>query len=208
MPAIKKISKNDIIKTSIAIIRKEGLTGLNARKLAKELGCSTQPIFYVYSSMDEIKVDIMREISLIFDNAMLESNYNKPVYKDIGKNYIKFAKNEPMLFKILFNSNTNEQVQCFIDLTRSSKQIYETICNQTGLSGDDAKKFHLKMWLYVNGIANLVANNTCRFSDEEIDDLLGQQYISMLLFEIKKGTIKEDVLNNTMRYILKRKEDL
>lgn len=42
------------------------------------------------------------------------------------------------------------------------------------------------MWLYVNGIANLVANNTCNFTKEEIEKLLEEQYISMLLFEIQK----------------------
>ena len=44
MPAIKKINKEDIINASVEIVRKEGITGLNARKIAKNLGCSTQPL--------------------------------------------------------------------------------------------------------------------------------------------------------------------
>lgn len=206
MPALRKINKEDIVNASVEIIRKEGLKNLNARKVAKQLGCSTQPIFYIYSNMDEMKNDALIEISKIFDTAMLKSNYDKPAYKDIGKNYIKFAKDEPILFKLLFNSEINEEALCFIDLSGSSERIHETISNQTGLSREEAQKFHLKMWLYVNGIANLVANNTCNFTDDEIDSLLGEQYISMLLFEIQKGNIKKEILDNVLKNKLKRKE--
>lgn len=206
MPAIRKISKEDIVNASVEIIRKEGLQNLNARRVAKQLGCSTQPIFYIYSNMDEMKNDALIEISKIFDTAMLKSNYDKPAYKDIGRNYIKFAKDEPILFKLLFNSEINEEALCFIDLTGSSERIHETISNQTGLSKEEAKRFYLKMWLYVNGIANLVANNTCNFTDDEIDSLLGEQYISMLLFEIQKGNIKKEILDNVLKNKLKRKE--
>ena len=158
--------------------------------------------------MDEIKEDALKKISEMFDEAMLKNNYDKPAYKDIGKNYIKFAKEEPILFKLLFNSEINEKALCFIDLTGSSEKIHEVISRQTGLTKEQAKNFHLKMWLYVNGIANLVANNTCEFSEEEIEKLLTEQYIAMLLFEIDKGTIKKEVLDKVLNNKLKRREDV
>ena len=61
------------------------------------------------------------------------------------------------------------------------------------------------MWLYVNGIANLVLNNTCNFTDDEIDELLREQYISMVLLEIDRGNIKKEVLENVKNKKLKRK---
>ena len=73
------------------------------------------------------------------------------------------------------------------------------------LSKKEAEKFHLKMWLYVNGIANLVLNNTCNFTDDEIDELLREQYISMVLLEIDRGNIKKEVLENVKNKKLKRK---
>ena len=115
-------------------------------------------------------------------------------YKDIGINYIRFAKDEPEFFKIMFQSKMNKEMFDFIDLTGSSSQIFETISKQTGLSLENAKQFHLRMWLYVNGIASLAANQTVEFNDEEIIDLLKDQYVSMLLYEVKKGNVKEEIL--------------
>ena len=90
---------------------------------------------------------------------------------------IRFAKEEHELFKIMFNRKINEGAFDFIDLIGSAKTILETISKQTGMSNDDAKQFHLRMWLYVNGIASLAANQTVEFNDGEIAELLKDQYV-------------------------------
>lgn len=194
MPARRKIQKEDIIQESVSIVAKEGINALNARKIAKKLGCSTQPLFYIYENMDDLKKDVMNEIVKIFDIEVLKSETGQLEYKDIGINYIRFAKEEPELFKIMFNRKINEGAFDFIDLTGSAKTILETISKQTGMSNEDAKQFHLRMWLYVNGIASLAANQTVEFNDGEIAKLLKDQYVSMLLYEVKKGNVKEKIL--------------
>ena len=206
MPARKKIGKEDIIDACLNIIRKDGIDALNARKIAKALGCSTQPLFYYYENMDEIKNEVLQEISKLFNQALLKSNYDQPVYKDIGVNYIRFASNEPEFFKIMFQSKMNKEMFDFIDLTGSSSQIFETISKQTGLSLENAKQFHLKMWLYVNGIASLVAHQTIEFSDDEIDYLLKEQYMSQLIYEVKKGNAQESIIEQMNKHSLERKE--
>ena len=206
MPAKRKIQKEDILKASISIISHEGLNALNARKLAKKLGCSTQPLFYIYENMDVLKKDVIDEIVKIFDREVLKSETGQLEYKDIGINYIRFAKDEPEFFKIMFQSKMNKEMFDFIDLTGSSSQIFETISKQTGLSLENAKQFHLRMWLYVNGIASLAANQTVEFNDEEIIDLLKDQYVSMLLYEVKKGNVKEEILVQLAKKNRKGKE--
>ena len=80
-----------------------------------------------------------------------------------------------------------------------SKQIFKTIESQTGMKEEDIKNFHLRMWLYVNGIANLVANNTINFTSSEIDELLKEQYLSMLLYEYQKGNVKKELIDNMLK---------
>ena len=108
MPAKRKIQKEDILQASISIISHEGLNALNARKVAKKLGCSTQPLFYIYENMDVLKKDVIDEIVKIFDREVLKSETGQLEYKDIGINYIRFAKEEHELFKIMFNRKINE----------------------------------------------------------------------------------------------------
>lgn len=204
MSAIRKVKKEDIQNACINIIKNEGMEELNARRLAKELNCSTQPIFYVYKSMDDIKKDAIENIANIFYKEIFKQNYDKVVYKDIGKNYIMFAKNEPILFKTLFASEKNDVVANFINLTGPLEKVQDIISKQTGLNKEDAKNFHKSLWLSANGMASLIANDVCSFTDEEIESLLKEQYISRLFFEVKNGRVKEETLNFMLNYNLQK----
>ena len=43
-------------------------------------------------------------------------------------------------------------------------------------------------------MVSLAANQTVEFNDDEIAELLKDQYVSMLLYEVKKGNVKEEIL--------------
>ena len=53
MPPKSKINKQDILTSSLEIIRKTGLEEVNARSKPKEIKCSTNPILRVYKNKDE-----------------------------------------------------------------------------------------------------------------------------------------------------------
>ena len=55
MPAVKKVSKDDIIDAAIDVLRDDGFSAINARSVAKKLGCSTQPIYFSFKSMEELR---------------------------------------------------------------------------------------------------------------------------------------------------------
>ena len=50
MPPIRKFKREDIIDTAYNIVKDEGFGSINARRIAKELGCSIQPIFHNFST--------------------------------------------------------------------------------------------------------------------------------------------------------------
>ena len=55
MPAAKKISKDEIIDAAIEVLRDDGFAAINARSVAKKMGCSTQPIYFSFKNMEELK---------------------------------------------------------------------------------------------------------------------------------------------------------
>ena len=73
MPPKSKINKQDILTSSLEIIRKSGFEEVNARSIAKEMNCSTNPIFRVYKNMDELKEELIEEVEqLRMENAYLK----------------------------------------------------------------------------------------------------------------------------------------
>ena len=104
-----------------------------------------------------------------------------PKYKQVGINYIKFAKEENQLFKILFMTNSNMLLDDFVmNDYEDFQEIIKIVKNSTNLVDDDSKSFHMKMWIFTHGIATLVATKTINFSDQEIEDLLTKEFKALM----------------------------
>ncbi|MGM9637449.1 MAG: TetR/AcrR family transcriptional regulator, partial [Eubacteriales bacterium] len=104
MPAKKQVSKESILSTAVDILRKDGMDAINARRLATELGCSTQPIYLAFSGMDELKSAVGKEIRRIYEGYLKSEAESGayPSYKAYGMGYIRFAKEEREIFQYLF----------------------------------------------------------------------------------------------------------
>lgn len=183
-----KIQKEDILNAAFEIVRKDGLEKLSVRDIAKKLNCSVQPIYYQFKNFLKLQEELMIKIEKYFYHFIMEhKNQEMPVYKQIGINYIKFAKKESKLFQILFMSESSLNLNEFItnndeDFKRLAKYIHIS----TELKDDDLKEFHIKMWIFTHGIATLVANNTCNLTEEQISKLLSYEFQALMLLEERK----------------------
>lgn len=181
MPPAKKFSKEDIIKASCQIILKEGISCVNARRIAKELGCSIQPIFHNFANMEDVNKAIYQSVYEQYKSAMLASTKNENSYKEMGLAYIRFARDYPAFFKMIFMQETNQNIEEFIMTDAIGENVITAGQELTELSFEEQKSFHSKVWIFTHGLACLVANKTIQFSDQEIRQLLGNSVKEMLL---------------------------
>ena len=183
MPRPVKIKKEDILNSAYDIVKLKGMQFVNARAIAKKLNSSVQPIFSKFKNMEELKRELI-EKALKTYREYINSNLNcKYPYGQMGKNYIRFAKDEPNLFNMLFSNQTNLTLDKFACSDCSFDRILKCAKESTKLPDTCVVDFHLKMWIFVHGIATLVANNTCRLTDEQIDELLSSQYQALIQSE-------------------------
>lgn len=180
MPPKVRVTKEDIITTSIEIVREKGVDVLNARSIAAHIGCSTQPIFSNYASMDELKQDIMKKAYNLYMNFLKqEAESNKyPPYKASGMGYIRFAKEEKELFKLLFMRDRSKE-NIADDFDESTRMSIEMMQKSLGLSYETANQFHLEMWIYVHGIASLLATSYLPLEWDAISDMVTNAYQGM-----------------------------
>ncbi|GIM55546.1 hypothetical protein CAPN005_21930 [Capnocytophaga cynodegmi] len=61
MPKTTTITKEIIIETAFEMVRREGFSVLSARNIAKKIGCSTQPIYWTYKNMDDLKSEVCQK---------------------------------------------------------------------------------------------------------------------------------------------------
>ena len=148
MPPKVKITKDEILKAALGIVRKGGAQALNARALADALGCSTQPVFSNYPGMDELRADVDRAAYELYREYLATGakRSDVPKYKAFGLAYIEFAKEEPELFRLLFMCDRSGGKK--EEDTETIDRMADIISSAVGISREEAYVFHLEMWIY------------------------------------------------------------
>ena len=103
MPPKIRYDREAVLQAAYRIARSQGAEAVNARAIARELGCSTQPIFRAFSGMEELRQELLGLARACYNSYMARSATlaDKP-YKGTGMAYILFAREEPHLFRMLF----------------------------------------------------------------------------------------------------------
>ena len=175
MPPKVKIQKSDILQTALALVREQGANAINARAIAAALGCSTQPVFSNFATMQELQEATLAaayEIYLDFLKKEAESQkYSQ--YKAFGMAYIRFAQEESALFRLLFmRDRQGEALTPTPDFVASTQIIMEA----NGICREKAELLHLEMWVCVHGIATMLATSFLRLDWDLISSMLTDMY--------------------------------
>lgn len=185
MPKKIRISKDRILEAAFEIVKNDGMEKLSNRELANKLNCSIRPIYYQFENVEEMQKELYKKIEKYFYKFLMDYMVDDiPKYKQIGINYIKFAKKEKKLFQTLFMSEFGLTPNAFISKAgKDYKEIENLIKISTNLKDNDIKDFHTKMWIFCHGIATLVANNTINLTDDQIEQLLSYEFQALMLLE-------------------------
>ena len=176
MPPKVKVTKKEIINAALEIVRQQGMDALNARTVATRLQCSTQPVFSNFSGMEQLRDAVVDAAEVLFQDMLKEEveNGEYPPYKASGMAYIRFAKEEKELFRLLYmRSRTAETIPEETDLGNQMAQI---VNRNTGLEENEAKLFHLEMWAFVHGIAAMIATDYLDLDWELVSRMLTDAY--------------------------------
>lgn len=180
MPPKIKISKDEIFHVALNIVRECGHEAINARDIAKKLNCSTQPIFSNYKNMEELKKEIV-SYSVSLHNEYIKNEIEEkfyPDYKATGMAYIKFAKYEKELFKLLFMRDARKE---YDKEDMNWQDIVDLAQKHSGVNKTNSELFHLEMWLVVHGIATMQATSYMDFDESFVSDILSDMYNGLKL---------------------------
>ena len=112
-----------------------------------------------------------------------------PPYKASGIAYIQFAKEEKELFKLLFmRGRTDEKIE---ENREEIRPILDLIMKNLGIDENEAYFFHLELWLYVHGIATMIATNYLEWDIEFIDKALTDAYQGLKNRYVTRSTDNE-----------------
>lgn len=184
IPTTTKITKEMILNVAFQIAKTDGFDKVSNRTIAKKLNSSIRPIYYQFKNVDELNKELYTMISKYFYKYIMNDIETSPLpYKQIGINYINFAKKENKLFQLLFMSDNKNFMETLTKQKDEFTKILDIIKKYTKLKSEVVENFHTEIWIFTHGIATLVANNTIDLTDEEISKLLSYEFQAHMLLK-------------------------
>lgn len=189
MPPKAKITKDMVIDAAFDIVRTEGAEQINARTVSKKLGCSTQPVMYHFAKIEDIKRAAYERADWFHTGYLMNvDEQSEDFMLGIGLNYIRFAIEEPHLFRFLFQSGyaAENSLLEMID-SEDLKPLLVAMQEASGMNEKQMKEVFLTIALFAHGYASIIANNSLEYDETVVSDHLERAYRGAILASQEEG---------------------
>ncbi|MBO4925134.1 MAG: TetR/AcrR family transcriptional regulator [Clostridia bacterium] len=171
MPPKVKFQKEEIVRAAMNVARKKGLDAVTAREVAKELRVSVGPIFTWFETMDQLREAVCTQAKELYRTYIRRGLAGPISFLGVGQQYIRFAREEPELYKLLFLARPGgamEALRLSQDLARESlMRIYR-------MDAETADSYFRDLWLVVFSFATLIVTGECPYTDGEMSAVLSE----------------------------------
>ena len=190
-----KHSKQDIINAAVDVIRRDGPNSITAKKLAAELEMSTYPLFNEFKTIDEIREAAHEQALTIYRSYQDRALSTNLPLKAFAMEYVRFAEEEPNLFRILFMNPTDSAIMDEYLLTAEyARDLMECFVNRYGVDRDNAVFVYRNLAMYVHGIAVMCACGVTHLSQKELAYKLGEVFRGLIAVLHMPKDIRSDLI--------------
>ena len=181
MTAAKKVSKDKIIDAAIEVLRDGGFSAVNARSVARRLGCSTQPIYLSFQSMEELKAALTERAIEMHTRRVRDSlrahEGNDSRYSSYGMGFVRFAAEEKQLFRWLYLEG--EQMGPYQN-DILLPEVIDVIVEEFGYSEEVARCFHQDMIYFSYGLAILANTGHLGLTETELRETFRREFRALI----------------------------
>ena len=193
MPPKPKFTREEIIDAAFEIVRSNGMEALASRVLGKKMGSSARPIFTIFKDMNELKNEVRSKAEDMLNEYLSRAENYEPLYKQAVKETIQFASDEPNLFYLIFMTDNGEAINFEFLKDKFKNEIahyLDVLEKNYQLSEEESMIIFKHSSIYIYGVGAMCASRLCYFSDEQLNQLLGEVFMAMLMY-IRSGKYKE-----------------
>ena len=173
MPPKVRITKQMVEDAAFEVIRQQGHEALNARTIAEQLGCSTQPVLYSFKTVNEIREAAYERADAYHTEFILPKETDQNPMLAMGLNYVRFGHEEKNLFRFLFQTDKfkGKTVNALMN-DPNLTAILDVMAAGLGCGTEKAREMFLTFFCVAHGLASLLANNSMEYDETQCTQML------------------------------------
>lgn len=173
-----------ILSSSREILERDGINGLSARAIAKEIGYSPGTLYNVFKNLDDLISTIERALlqeGLAALRAVPRHNRPSDQLRALAECYISFALKNRRLWNLLFQHTPKEDIADLKDaksILRDMRQEFGAAVASLTASGNnvDVEKLAACVWFCVHGLSAIAVSE----KDIDLDPRDAASYVSVM----------------------------
>lgn len=183
MPPKQKITKDMILEQAFKIAEEQGIKAVTSRSVAKAAGCSVQPVFSQFPTMEELRRATFSYACERFVNEVLAFEERPDFFIQAAKWMIDLARNRPNLFRLLYLSDGFGSSDLLDVMTgfESSRRMIARMSELYGLEESICRDILLRGSLFLLGIGTMICADHMELSDEQVVAMLQRTVKDMVL---------------------------
>ena len=182
MPPKQKITREMLLEHAFKIAEAEGISAVTSRSVANSVGCSVQPVFSQFPTMEDLRQATFDYACDIFVAEVLVNENQPDFFAKTTKWVIDLARYKPNLFRLLYlssgfkGSNLIEVMMNF----ESNKRMIAKMTVIYGLEEAVCKDILMRSCLFLVGISTMICVNNMDFSDTEVAEMMKKTVADMV----------------------------
>lgn len=182
MPPKQKITKDMLLEHAFQIADEQGIMAVTSRSVAKSVGCSIQPVFSQFPTMEELRQATFDYACNLFVNEVLAFEHQPDFFSQVTRWVLDLARNRPNLFRLLYLSD-GFKGDSFLEVMmgfESNKKMVSTMTELYRLDENTCKGILLRSCLFLIGISTMICVNSIDFSNEQVAEMMKQTVSDMV----------------------------
>ncbi len=152
-----RISEEMILQAAFDILIRDGYPAVSITSLAKEIGCSTQPIAWNFGNMEGLRTRLLEYCwRFLRDGFSVKGENAVEILEEIAQRYIDVAFDYPNLYRYLYISEEDgRETEEWVNARRVENyaKILDMLAQECGVPAVAARRYLMDLQVYVHGMA-------------------------------------------------------
>ena len=193
------VTKERILSAAIDLVRSGGPSALTARGLCTRLDCGANAIFSAFGSIQGVRDATREEARKLYRKRVCDGFMLNPPFKGFGMAFIWFAIDEPHLFSMIMEAQTQPtSYKDYIDTYVGFKEeSLSAITDTFGLQEEDAEMLYYQLILVALGLALTCTSGKSPLTIPQVSEILGKNVRAFLMVIRAGNDEREGFVPNT-----------
>ena len=183
MAAKPKITKETLLRHAYEIAVQDGIEAVTSRSVAKSAGCSVQPVFTHFPTMEDLRRETYRYACSCCAEELLSNENKQDFLAALTRWMIGNAVNRPNLFSLLYLSDICNVQSVPKSLSQSipHQHMIRRISHTYHLSKEDSEDVLVRSCLFLMGVGTMLSVSHTDLSEETLEELVRKTKADFIL---------------------------